>query len=116
QKDVEASHLTIGDLKRLEVARALATEPSILLLDEVMAGQNQAEAKKMIETIRAIRNTGVTVVAIEHNMQAIMSLSDRVVVIDSGKVIAEGRPKEIVRNRRVIEAYLGEDFVDAQGL
>jgi branched-chain amino acid transport system permease protein len=115
-KDVEARHLTIGDLKRLEVARTLATEPSILLLDEVMAGQNQADTKKMIETIRAIRNTGVTVVAIEHNMQAIMSLSDRVVVIDSGKVIAEGHPKDIVRNRRVIEAYLGEDFADAQGL
>jgi branched-chain amino acid transport system permease protein len=115
-KDVEARHLTIGDLKRLEVARTLATEPSVLLLDEVMAGQNQADTKKMIETIRAIRNTGVTVVAIEHNMQAIMSLSDRVVVIDSGKVIAEGHPKDIVRNRRVIEAYLGEDFADAQGL
>jgi branched-chain amino acid transport system permease protein len=115
-KDVEARNLTIGDLKRLEVARTLATEPSILLLDEVMAGQNPADINTMIETIRAIRNTGVTVVAIEHNMQAIMRLSDRIVVIDSGKVIAEGPPKEIVRNRRVIEAYLGEGFADAQGL
>ncbi|CUA89868.1 ABC-type branched-chain amino acid transport system, ATPase component [Chelatococcus sambhunathii] len=115
-KDVEARNLPIGDLKRLEVARTLATEPSILLLDEVMAGQNQTDTQKMVELIRTIRDTGVTVIAIEHNMQAIMSLSDRIVVIDSGKVIAQGDPREVVRNRRVIEAYLGEDFVDAQGL
>jgi branched-chain amino acid transport system permease protein len=69
----------------------------------------------MVELIRAIRNTGVTIIAIEHNMQAIMSLSDRIIVIDSGRVIAEGDPQEVVRNRKVIEAYLGEDFVDAQG-
>jgi len=115
-KDVEARNLPIGDLKRLEVARTLATEPEILLLDEVMAGQSQSDTQKMVNIIRAIRDTGVTVIAIEHNMQAIMSLSDRIVVIDSGKVIAEGDPQAVVRNRRVIEAYLGEDFVDAQGL
>ena len=115
-KDVEAGTLPIGGLKRLEVARTLATEPTILLLDEVMAGQSQSDTVKMVELIRAIRDTGVTVIAIEHNMQAIMSLSDRIVVIDSGKVIAEGKPDAVVRERRVIEAYLGEDFVDAQGL
>ncbi len=115
-KDVEARNLPIGDLKRLEVARTLATEPSILLLDEVMAGQNQSDTNRMVEIIRAIRDTGVTVVAIEHNMQAIMSLSDRIVVIDSGKVIAQGDPHVVVRDRKVIEAYLGEDFVHAQGL
>ncbi|MFG1182088.1 branched-chain amino acid ABC transporter ATP-binding protein/permease [Xanthobacter versatilis] len=115
-KDVEAGTLPIGGLKRLEVARTLATEPTILLLDEVMAGQSQSDTLKMVELIRAIRDTGVTVIAIEHNMQAIMSLSDRIVVIDSGKVIAEGKPDTVVRERRVIEAYLGEDFVDAQGL
>jgi branched-chain amino acid transport system permease protein len=80
-----------------------------------MAGQNQTDTMGMVELIRAIRNTGVTIIAIEHNMQAIMSLSDRIIVIDSGRVIAEGDPQEVVRNRKVIEAYLGEDFVDAQG-
>ena len=115
QKDVEARNLPIGALKRLEVARTLASEPSILLLDEVMAGQNQTDTMGMVELIRAIRDTGVTIIAIEHNMQAIMSLSDRIIVIDSGRVIAEGDPQEVVRNRKVIEAYLGEDFVDAQG-
>ena len=115
QKDVEARNLPIGALKRLEVARTLASEPSILLLDEVMAGQNQKDTMGMVELIRAIRDTGVSIIAIEHNMQAIMSLSDRIIVIDSGRVIAEGDPQEVVRNRKVIEAYLGEDFVDAQG-
>lgn len=115
-REVEARNLPIGDLKRLEVARTLATEPDILLLDEVMAGQSQADTQKMVELIRAVRDAGVTVIAIEHNMQAIMSLSDRIIVIDSGKVIAEGDPQAVVRDRRVIEAYLGEDFANAQGL
>jgi len=115
QKDVEARNLPIGALKRLEVARTLASEPSILLLDEVMAGQNQKDTMGMVELIRAICQTGVTVIAIEHNMQAIMSLSDRIIVIDSGRIIAEGDPQDVVKNRKVIEAYLGEDFVDAQG-
>jgi branched-chain amino acid transport system permease protein len=115
-REVEARNLPIGDLKRLEVARTLATEPDTLLLDEVMAGQSQADTQKMVELIRAVRDAGVTVIAIEHNMQAIMSLSDRIIVIDSGKVIAEGDPQTVVRDRRVIEAYLGEDFANAQGL
>ncbi|MCB5177414.1 branched-chain amino acid ABC transporter ATP-binding protein/permease [Microvirga lenta] len=115
-KDVEARNLPIGGLKRLEVARTLATEPSILLLDEVMAGQSQSDTQRMVQLIRTIRDSGVTVIAIEHNMQAIMSLSDRIVVVDSGRVIAQGDPQEVVKDRRVIEAYLGEDFVHAQGI
>ena len=113
---VEARNLPIGGLKRLEVARTLATEPSILLLDEVMAGQSQSDTRVMVQVVRAIRDTGVTVIAIEHNMQAVMGLSDRILVIDSGRVIAAGEPDSVVRDRKVIEAYLGEDFVHAQGL
>ncbi|MDJ0386950.1 branched-chain amino acid ABC transporter ATP-binding protein/permease [Roseomonas sp. E05] len=114
--DVEARNLPIGGLKRLEVARTLATEPSILLLDEVMAGQSQSDTQKMVQLIRTIRDSGVSIIAIEHNMHAIMSISDRIVVVDSGRVIAEGEPRSVVQNRAVIEAYLGEDFVDAQGV
>ena len=112
--DVEARNLTIGHLKRLEVARTLATEPSILLLDEVMAGQNAADVRNMVELVRRIRDTGVSVIAIEHNMQAIMSLSDRIVVLNAGAVIAEGTPAEIGSNPTVIQAYLGEEYVHAQ--
>ncbi len=112
--DVEARNLTIGHLKRLEVARTLATEPSILLLDEVMAGQNAADVRNMVELVRRIRDTGVSVVAIEHNMQAIMSLSDRIVVVNAGAVIAEGTPAEVGSNPTVIQAYLGEEYVHAQ--
>lgn len=115
-RDVEAGNLPVSDLKRLEVARTLALEPRILLLDEVMAGQSPTDTNKMVEIIRAIRDTGVTVVAIEHNMHAIMSLSDRIVVLDSGKVIAEGAPAAVVQDAAVIKAYLGEEFANAQGL
>jgi branched-chain amino acid transport system permease protein len=114
--DAEAGRLPIGGLKRLEVARTLATEPSILLLDEVMAGQSQTDTQRMVKLIRDIRDSGVSVIAIEHNMQAIMSLSDRIIVIDSGRVIAEGPTQVVVREPQVIKAYLGEDFVHAQGL
>ncbi len=114
QCDVEARNLTIGNLKRLEVARTLATEPSILLLDEVMAGQNAADVRAMVDLIRRIRDSGVSVIAIEHNMQAIMSLSDRIVVVNAGSVIAEGSPAEIGSNAVVIEAYLGEEYMHAQ--
>jgi branched-chain amino acid transport system permease protein len=115
-QDAEAGTLPIGGLKRLEVARTLATGPSILLLDEVMAGQSPADTQRMVRLVQDIRGSGVSVIAIEHNMQAIMSLSDRIIVIDSGKAIAEGTPEDVVRERRVIEAYLGEDYVHAQGL
>ncbi|MDR1730942.1 MAG: ABC transporter ATP-binding protein [Synergistaceae bacterium] len=105
--DVKAGALTIGDKKRLEVARALATEPELLLLDEVMAGLTARESQEAVELIFKIRNWGVTVLMVEHIMEIIMPISDRIVVLDSGLKIAEGRPEEIARDERVIEAYLG---------
>jgi branched-chain amino acid transport system ATP-binding protein len=102
--------LTLPDRKRLELARALATGPKLLLLDEVMAGLTPTETARLIELIRTVHARGVTVLLIEHVMKAVMSLSQRVLVLSYGELIAEGRPGEIVRNPQVIEAYLGEDF------
>jgi branched-chain amino acid transport system ATP-binding protein len=103
-----AMHLTIAGKKRLELARALAGSPSLLLLDEVLAGLNPTEVEHMIGVIGLIRKRGVTILMIEHLMQAIMSLSDRIVVLNFGEKLAEGRPAEIVNDARVIEAYLGD--------
>ena len=110
KKDIKASNLTIADRKRLEIARALATEPKLLLFDEVMAGLRPAEVDEMVEIIRQIRNTGVTIFVIEHIMRAIMALSDRIVVIHFGKKIAEGTPRQVASNENVIKAYLGDDY------
>ncbi|HEX6062537.1 MAG TPA: ABC transporter ATP-binding protein [Candidatus Limnocylindria bacterium] len=103
--------LTLARRKRLEVARALATRPDVLLLDEVAAGLNPTESARMIELIREIRDAGVTVVMVEHVMKAIMSLSDRIMVMDLGRRIALGRPAEIANDPAVIKAYLGERAV-----
>jgi branched-chain amino acid transport system ATP-binding protein len=104
-----AGGLPIGERKKLEVARVLATRPELLLLDEVMGGLNPAESEEIILLILDLRRRGLTQVVIEHDMKAIMRLSDRIVVLNSGEKLAEGLPQEIVSNREVVTAYLGDD-------
>jgi branched-chain amino acid transport system ATP-binding protein len=104
-----ARNLPLAEQKRLEVARALSTEPQVLLLDEVMAGLTATELNSFTTLIREIRNEGTTILLVEHVMQAIMDISDRIIVLHHGVKIAEGLPREIVTNKRVIEVYLGTD-------
>jgi branched-chain amino acid transport system ATP-binding protein len=106
--DILAGALTTAGKKRLELARALAARPRVLLLDEVLAGLNPAETEGMIETVRRIRENGVAILMIEHIMRAVMSLSDRIVVMDLGRKLAEGSPHEVANNPDVIKAYLGD--------
>ncbi len=110
KKELKSGSLTIADRKRLEIARALATEPKLLLLDEVMAGLRPGEVDEMVGIIQGLRDSGITIFVIEHIMRAIMALSDRIVVIQFGKKIAEGTPGEIASNENVIKAYLGEEY------
>ena len=105
-----ARKLTLEDLKRLELGRALAIRPRLLLLDEVMAGLNPSEVEEFIALIRRIRNDGVTVLLIEHIMHAILSLSDEVLVLNHGEKIYEGDTQGVVKDRKVVEAYLGEEY------
>ena len=107
KKDFRVGNLTIADQKRLEISKALATRPSLLMLDEAMAGLNATETNEAIELIKKIRDRGITLMIVEHVMEVIMSISERVVVFDSGKKIAEDTPDKIVKDPRVIEAYLG---------
>jgi branched-chain amino acid transport system ATP-binding protein len=105
--DKPAASLTVVGRKRLELARALATEPAVLLLDEVLAGLNPTELAAMVPTIRAVAERGITIVMIEHVMQAVMSLAQHVYVLAEGRIITDGSPQTVVGDARVIEAYLG---------
>jgi ABC-type branched-subunit amino acid transport system ATPase component len=107
QLDRPGSDLTVAGRKRLELARALATRPALLLLDEVMAGLNPTEISEIVEVIREVRKAGVTILLIEHVMQAVTSLAERVYVLNQGRMIAEGTPAAIAENPEVVEAYLG---------
>ena len=109
-----AGSLNVAQKKRLEMARALAAKPYLILLDEVLAGLNPSEIAAMMATVRAIRDQGITILMIEHVMQAIMAISDRILVLDYGILIAAGLPEEVANNPLVIEAYLGDPKMTAQ--
>ena len=106
-----AGSLSIGLRKRLELAKALSTRPKLLLLDEVMGGLHGSEVDAMIETVRDIHAGGVTIVLIEHVLAAVMALAENVTVLDQGKSIASGLPRDVMRNRAVVDAYLGDELV-----
>ncbi|MBU4231653.1 MAG: ABC transporter ATP-binding protein [Proteobacteria bacterium] len=112
--DQPSGSLNVSQKKRLELARALAARPYLLLLDEVLAGLNPSEIASMMDTVRAIREDGISILMIEHVMQAIMSISDRILVLDYGTLIATGLPEEVANNPQVIEAYLGDPKMTAQ--
>lgn len=111
KKKVKANSLLLAERKRLEIARALATSPYILLLDEVAAGLNPTETDGMIDLLKRINEQGITLFVVEHVMSMIMKISDRIIVLNEGRKIAEGEPKKIAENQQVIAVYLGEPFI-----
>ena len=113
KRDHLAQNLTIPERKRLEMAKALATQPKLLLLDEVLAGLNQTEIEEAVRLIKTINREGITILMIEHVLQATMAICSRIVVLDYGKKIAEGSPQEVTSNSEVIKAYLGDEYENA---
>jgi branched-chain amino acid transport system ATP-binding protein len=105
--EVAAEHLTLPDRKLLELCRALATRPRLLLLDEVMAGLRPSEADRIVEVLRDLRDNSMTILLVEHVMRIVMSVAERVIVLHHGRLIADGPPEDVVRDRAVIESYLG---------
>jgi len=110
KENVIASSLTLSERKRLELARALAAKPRLILLDEMMAGLNPKEIESAIELVQGIKDSGITVIMVEHILKAIMGVSTRVIVLSSGVKIADGTPQEVVKNERVIQVYLGRNY------
>lgn len=108
--DMPAGTLPLGYLRRLEIARALALDPKIILLDEVMSGLSVSEIEEIKALIRKLKVSGLTIIFVEHNVPVAVELSERMYVLNFGKVIAEGKPEEVIRNKSVIEAYLGEEY------
>lgn len=115
KRDLLARNLTIADRKRLEIARGLATSPKLFLLDEVMAGLNPTELQEMTRLMRNLADSGISLFIIEHIMGVIMRVSHRIIVLNYGEKIAEGEPSQIVSDQKVIKAYLGEEYLIAQG-
>lgn len=113
--DMTANNTTTVDKKKLEIARALAVDPELILLDEVMAGCNPQEKLELVETCRKVRDAGVTILIIEHDIKTIMSLCDKIFILHRGEKLVEGTPEEVANDKRAISAYLGEDFDNAEG-
>lgn len=110
KKNLLGSELTIADMKRVEISRALATDPQILLLDENMAGLNPVEIEQAVELVLSLKKRGLSMLVVEHVMEALLPIADRLVVLDAGVIISEGAPEEVMNNEKVIEAYLGEVY------